>query len=95
MNVSEVFQQVPIPSAVWLFLGPAAQYWVTDRWFLAAGAGYAAVTAADGPDADGFGLSGRVGYAVPGGRRLHTGVTLEVLPGFYPGGHRRPPSCSP
>jgi len=87
LQFTEIVQiPLPIPTAVCLFAGPAVQYWVTDRWFLGAGAGLSTVSTADGPSADAYGVSGRVGYVISTGRTVHLGATLEALPGFYPGG---------
>jgi hypothetical protein len=71
-----------------IFLGPSAQYWVDDRFWLGGGLGFALLGATDtnGNRLDsnvGFGIDLRMGYTFNAGT-LHTfNASLEINPGYF------------
>lgn len=69
-----------------VFLGPAAQYWVDDHFWLGGGAGLSILAASNDVDRDsvsGFGLDLRIGYTFTSGSENTVNVSLELNPGWY------------
>jgi hypothetical protein len=68
------------------FLGPSAQYWLQDRFWLGAGAGLAFLSVSDNYNGDsirGFGLDLRAGVTFTSGSENTFNASLEINPGFY------------
>lgn len=70
-----------------LFLGPSAQYWVDDHFWVGGGLGFAIFGVNDdngnSDSIHGFGLNGRIGYTFTSNTENSFNASFELSPGFY------------